>query len=199
MNHFKVGTFLLGLLLLASCTITRAMWDRNYEETFRQFLISRDSKYVVFIGNEYHYIFDDNSTVMSELLESEKPNIFYINTQKTYIKVDSNNNLSGYAIIESFSENLSKVDEAFLVSLGFRSGGPQLPLMLKVKLKGKRYIPESDFVHPMPRMERSYIVQIHESSGFFGSIAKAAVTPITMTADSVLMIGKVLLYPFSSS
>ena len=59
------------LLLSSSCenTYTRKLWSDNfYNEVFYYFLISKDGQFVVFLNDEFHYVFNDNSGLMQKLL-----------------------------------------------------------------------------------------------------------------------------------
>jgi len=186
------------LLLLASCGITKSLWNGNYNETFRQFLVSQDGKYVVFLGKNYHYIFTDNSSVIRELLLWSNRNCLFINVEKTFLRLDLKNNVTGHVVIESFFNRLPHDDYEFLRSLGFRSEGGKA-LSMKINLAGKRYLPRDDLGQYLPELDRTYIVPIHYSSTFWSNVGKVALTPITVAADATILIGKIILHPFRAN
>jgi hypothetical protein len=171
------------------------MWDKKYNETFRQFLVSKDGQYVVFLGKNYHYIFTDNLSAIKELLLWQNRNLLFINIEKTFLKLDLQNNVTGHAVIESFFNKLPRADYEFLRSLGFRSEDGNA-LSLKINLVGKRYLPRDDIGEYLPMLDRTYIVPVHYSSTFWSKVGKVALTPITVAADATILIGKIVLQPF---
>ena len=196
MIHCRNKFFLLAaFLLIASCAVTKSMWDKKYNETFRQFLVSKDGQYVVFLGKNYHYIFTDNLSAIKELLLWQNRNLLFINIEKTFLKLDLQNNVTGHAVIESFFNKLPRADYEFLRSLGFRSEDGNA-LSLKINLVGKRYLPRDDIGEYLPMLDRTYIVPVHYSSTFWSKVGKVALTPITVAADATILIGKIVLQPF---
>ena len=132
---------------------------------------------------------------MKELLYWDRRDLIFIDVQKTELKLDKENNVTGYVFIESFDVKLSRTDQAFLESLGFRRGA-ESDFVLPLKVTGKRYAPHDDLGPFLPTLDRTYVIHIHYPTGFFSSIAKAALTPITVAADATILIGKILLVPF---
>lgn len=185
------------IFLLTSC-VTRALWDETYKESFRNFLVSENGDHVVFLGKNYHYVFNDNSSLMDELLAWKYSGLLFINIEESYIKVDLANDVSGYVIIETFNNDLMREDENFLRALGFRYNEEKYSLQIKVKLSGKRYLPSAEFQGHGDKLRRTYIADIHQSAGFFKTAAKVAITPITLTADSLYVIGEIALMPFKA-
>lgn len=194
----KFCSLIAAFLLLASCGLTKSMWDKKYDETFRQFLVSKDGQYVVFLGKNYHYIFTDNSSAIKELLLWPNRNCLFINVEKTFLKLDLKNNVTGHVVIESFFNRLPHDDYEFLRSLGFRSENGKA-LSMKINLVGKRYLPRDDLGKHLPELDRTYILPIRYSSTFWGNIGKVALTPITVAADATILIGEIVLHPFRAN
>lgn len=186
---------LIAVLMTSSC-VTRALWEETYKESFRDFLVSENGNYAAFLGQNYHYIFSDNSGAMKELLKWKNHGALFINFEKSYLKVDSDNDVSGYAIVETFSDKLSRDEENFLRALGFEYGKDNYSLSIKIKLSGKRYMLSTQFKNQTDHLQRTYITKIHHPSGIFKTAGKIAITPLTLTADSLYAIKEIILIPF---
>lgn len=188
---------LCALLFQISCALTSALWNDSYDETFKDFLVSQDGRYVVFLGHEYSYVLADDLGIMKEILAWKERNLLFINIDKTNFVVDHRNQVKGYVIIECVYNNITPDQEIFLKSMGFRGKGHD-PLSLKLELRGVRYQPLSDsVVHAPAKLNRTYIISVHQQPGFGKRVGEVALTPITVVADSVLLFGKILLLPFS--
>lgn len=186
------------LLLLASCiSLTKKLWIRTYDENFYNFLVGNDGRSVVFLGKQYHYILHDNSGVLRRLLAAKnlRKSSLFINAKETELKVDLQNRLSGYVIVESFFNALPRRDYVFLRSLGFKSNGEGV-LTLKMNITGGRYLPRHDLGTRLPSLSREYKIPIRYESDSLGNFAKVALTPITVAADATILLGNVILLPF---
>lgn len=192
-KYLKIILIFLLLTQATSC-LTQKLWSNSYDEPVQKFLVSRDGRYIVFLGANYHYMFTDKTGAMKELLGWPGRNLLFIDTESTNLKVDSRNNISGYASIESFFSNLRGDQRVFLKSLGFRNKNNSLAL--KLELKGKRYLPRQDLGRFLPALSRKYVFDIQYTPKASKAVAIAALTPITIVADSVLLFGKIVLLPF---
>ena len=191
-----IQIFLVSLLLLQTGCLTKMLWDDSYEETFKYFLISENGKYVVMIGRNYHYVLDDELGVIQELLNWDDRNLIKINIDKTHFVVDKNNSVKGYVMIDTVYNNINTQQEAFLLSLGFKQDDLKY-MSFKIKLKGARYVPRTDnFEKIAKHLSRTYIIPVHNQQSFGKRVGEAALTPVTIVADSILLFGKVLLMPF---
>ena len=53
---------------LTSCETIRIWENTKYNEDFKDFLVTKDNKKIVILGQKYHYAFDDKSGDLSKLL-----------------------------------------------------------------------------------------------------------------------------------
>ncbi|MBU6139967.1 MAG: hypothetical protein KGP29_00215 [Proteobacteria bacterium] len=195
----KTKKFLLTLLLvtISSCALTSAMWNKKYNDTIRNFFVSADGKYIAFLGQNFHYVLSDDSNILKLILSWNGRSAIFINTEKTELRLDRNNNISGDVVIECFeSKTLLKEDRVLLTSLGFRRNNYNGELTLRLKISGKRYLPRSDVVYGVSSLRRFYVISIKQGRGVGASIAMTALTPITVTVDGVILLGKIILMPF---
>lgn len=194
-KNINLSFFLLAALLLQTSCVTKFLWKKTYPETFKNFSVSPDGSRVALVGAKYHYVFSDNSGVLKVLLTWPQRGLLFIDVTKTHLEVDLDNNVYGYATIESFFNQLSPQQSLFLTSLGFRSKDGSA-LFLRMPLRGKRYLPRNDLQVFLPRLSRPYVVDVNHEQGILRKAGNIALTPLTVTADSVLLLGKIVLLPF---
>lgn len=189
--------FLILTLLFQSSCITKYVWgDAFYEEEVEQFFVGADGRSIAFIGTNYHYVFSDNSGLLRNILTLKQKGILQINPQKTHLKLEKNNEVGGFLVLEGPGSVLPREDQRTLKAWGFLPDRKDL-ITIKVKLLGRRYAPRF-LGQNFDKMENPYILQIYYSdSNLVKDVGKAAVTPIAVTLDAVILVGKVVLYPLS--
>jgi hypothetical protein len=189
----------LSLLFLSSCTVTKMLWgDKQYTENIEQFLVGSDGRYVALVGTNYHYVFADNSGMLKEILALNQQGILNIDIQQTYLKLDSNNDIKGHIVITGPYSILSQQSKATLASLGLVPDKNDY-ITAKIDLVGKRYLSKYLGHNTSRPTNASYSITIHyrADSSFTKDVGKVAVTPIAVTLDAVLLIGKIVIYPLS--
>jgi len=193
----KIHHFLLCfLLLLNTSCLTKYVWgDKTYIETINQFLLGSDGRYVVLVGTEYHYILTDNLGIFQKILSLKQEGSLTINAEKSHLKLDSNNEIEGHLTIEGPFSILPFEDVALLTSMGIRPNKHD-EISIKINLKGRKY--SARYLGQVPSSSStSYRIPIsYDDSGLVTNVGKAAITPITVGVDAVLLIGKVVVYPF---
>lgn len=189
----------ISLLASSSCTLTKILWgDKSYQETVNQFLVGSDGRYVALIGTEYHYVFSDSSGTLKEVLALNQKGTLRIDTEATYLKLDSNNDIKGTLVISGPFDILPLEDKMRLTALGYRedrNGNVQI----KINLSGKRYLSKYLGHNAATTTGQSYVITVYYSgdSNIAKSVGKIAVTPIAVTLDAVLLIGKIVVAPVS--
>ncbi len=195
MRHVAI---FLALFFLASCTLTQKLWNPSYEETVGRFMISKDGKYVVFLGKNYHYVFSDNSNIAKDLLLSPYRFLLSIDSLETSMKLSRSNDLEANIVIKPNVGKLDPVASQQFYDFGFRYNSNH-ELSLQIKLYGKRYLADRDLSNSASPLNRQYSIKIYEEISTSGKIKKAAITPITLTIDATLLIGKILLVPLAGN
>ena len=184
----------ISLIFLSSC-VTKMIWgSEHYKEKISQFLVGSDGRYVVLIGENYHYVFSDNSGMLKKVLNLNQKGILTIDTKETYLELKSNNNVEGSFIIKGPFSVLPSHDKNILLNLGFKPDKND-DLTVKINLNGKRYL--SRYIGNSSE-KSSYIINIYyrKKSNLIKDAGKTAITPIAITLDAVLFIGKIILvYP----
>ncbi len=185
-----------ALIFATSCEVTRALWEDNYKESIRQFLVSKDGRYIVFLGKKYHYIFADQSGVIDELLRLDQDHVVLIVPEITELAVDGKNNIEGHLGIKTFDLNLTSEQRIFLFSLGFKQEKEQGDLMLKLPLKGKRYRGVESVNEYYSALEEKCEIEIHHQATPLRDLEKIALTPLTLVADTLFLSKEIVMAPF---
>jgi hypothetical protein len=198
MRYISTLSFTLFIIFATSCDgLTKKLWNwHNYEEEFKHFLINSQNGYVVFLAQKFHYVFIDNSNLMKNILLWKERRTLYIEVSATEIHIDKNNQATGEVLIRSFSENLMPHREAFLINHGFKKDNKGW--YLKLKIFGTRYLANPNIHGNFPQLDLNYKIKIAEELNKGEILTATALTPITITADGIIMIGKILLSPFGN-
>ena len=173
------------------------MWNPYYEEKVGRFMLAQNGEFVAFLGKDYHYILDDNSGIIKGLLFSQYHYLMYIASNETYIKLSRTNDLVAYITIKLTTGNIDSIIESDLANLGFEHNSDGV-MSLKIQLEGKRYSAGNNFPDEVAfPLNNKYSIKIYEDISSTKKVEKAMLTPITVTIDATLLIGKILLIPFA--
>lgn len=187
------------ILLFTSSCVTKSLWsDPSYREQIFQFLSDSEGRYVVLVGNRYHYVLVDNSGLLKTYLTLQQKNVLTINTKKTHLKVEGDNSINGDLVIDGSFGLLPPEDKAILINRNIRPNRYD-ELTLKMKITGRRYTSKYLGTGLAPSEAIKQIEIFYSNSNAAKVIGKAAITPIAVTLDAVLLIGKVVLTPLTTN
>jgi len=194
-NKILINFLLFASLLFSTSCITKAIWgDKSYDERVEQFYVGSDGRYVVLVGEKYHYIFTDDSGLFKTVLMLRQKGILTLDTKKSHLKLDGNNNINGNFVISGPYSILPQDDIRILRGLGF-SGDKNDEVSIKIKLSGRRYAAKY-IGQNFAATSVAYTIPIYyNDSGVIKDVGKAAITPVAVTLDAVLLIGKIVIYP----
>ncbi|MDR5856565.1 hypothetical protein P9239_23050 [Caballeronia sp. LZ062] len=183
--------------LLSGCLTSQLIDEANsdnvrqYTETIDSVLISADRKKLVFLGAEYHYIFDAPEHFV-ELLASPLHSL--IRADVSSFSVIPDENVDGYIDLKvPKSSALTPQQKEQLVDFGF-SG---TELVRQISLKGARYDARKFERSRLSStsLNQSYSVRVHETQHSSAKKAMLLMTPVTVALDGALMILAVPLIP----
>ncbi|MBU6140534.1 MAG: hypothetical protein KGP29_03120 [Proteobacteria bacterium] len=187
--------FLVVLLFAQSSCVTKALWgDKSYQERVNQLFLGTDGRYVVLVGEKYHYIFADNSGMLKVILPIKQRNALIIRSQDTFLKLTSENEANGELVLYGAASALTPEELQALGSFGVRPNNGNI--FVTVNLLGRRYAAKY-LNQNFSRLENSQEITVYyRDSNLVKNVGKIAVTPIAVGLDAVLLIGKVALIPF---
>ncbi len=199
---FKKLIFIIALPILFFCsgceeTYTKKLWNNNfYNEVFYYFLISKDGEFVVFLGDEFHYVFNDYSKIMQKLLLWKNSKKLFINNDESILKISANNQVSGEVVIDIDKSFISNQNLSAIYSLGFEEGKEKFSL--KFKIFGQRYLAKTEINNFTPRLSVPYNIRIFYNLTSGQKIVKASLSPLTIVLDAIMISGKILTFPFNN-
>lgn len=196
-NCFFKKAFIIVALLFSSSCVTKYLWgDKSYQERITQFLVGEDGRYVVMLG-QYHYVFTDNSGLFAKILRLKQTDLLTVNADKTYIKLFGDNELKGYVTFDGPFNALPIEDIGMLTALGYRPDRNDL-VSIKINLQGRRYTQKYLGAAAAVQSNNVFDVKInYNDSSAAKDIGKAAITPIAIGLDAVLLIGKIVVFPLT--
>lgn len=192
-----VKNFLLLFFLFAlSSCITKSLWSNGgYEENIKQFYIGSDGRYVALIGSDYHYILRDESGVIKKILSLRQKGVLTLDRKLTNLKLNSNNEVYGVFALSGPFNLLPKEDAAALANLGFYPNRAD-DIAVTMQISGRRYA--ARYLSGQALSETDHVITVdYSDSNVVKNIGKAAITPITVTLDAVVLIGKIVVSPFN--
>ncbi len=187
--------------------LTKNLWEnKTDQEGITNILISEDGKTVIMIGQKYHYIFEDESRTIQELLsrknelnptvidQSNSPAKEY---QTFYVKTDQT--VTTTIKIRTNYDDKKKIPP-FLNKAGFKEKlvteqiknkkNEKLYLEGELIMTGKIYRPDPNVNYDkiQSKLSKKYRVTLKYEHGFLKKAYSVPLTPITWTAD--------MAYPF---
>mgnify|MGYP000538828966 CR=1 FL=1 len=149
------------------------------------------------IGPHYHYVLTDIGGNLENILSLKQRGVLTISDKDSYINLASNNNLKGYI---TFTGPFSILPREDIYKLNSRGIFPNKDdeVAIKIKVRGRRYV--AKYLSSTINSNSSHTLRVYYSdSNLVKGVGRAAVTPIAITLDAVILIGKVAFAPFKSN
>lgn len=177
----------LTLVSVAGCFTPMLYEPRTYDETAVAFLVTEDGSRVVVLGQKYHYIFDEISPSLKQILLSPLELRTVVVAYLANFSVSSDVVTGDYALY--LSSQASDEQRKSAIDAGFVTPD----VTLSGHLKGVRYSAEG-FKFPSTAQSQEfahrYGTNIREDRS---KAAKILLTPVTVAADGALILGGLLL------
>ena len=193
----KKKLLITALLFLPGCTTTAVWENNNYTEIVNSYLVTEDGEELVFQTQKYHYIFS-RAKSFNELLQWDQHNLLEVIFDKNFV-VSTDNKVKGEY---KFICNCAKQPQAsldWLKSKGFRyvfnekvdCESDSFIFIKEGKLDGTRYQLKAESNVTMSTLNSPFKITIEESPTFMETTGRLAITPITLTIDTILLAGQV--------
>jgi hypothetical protein len=176
----------LSFSLITSCAMVEIWTEKKtYDDKISGFLASKKGDKIAFIGNKYHYIFNDKSKAIKRLLRWSGNNILEANIYKFSIKKEVVE--LELAIKSKHINELTLHEEKFLEDLSFTKTDKNI-FQKHITLYGKRYLPSPDVDYDIYSLKKTYNASIEIDSVSLLA-KKIAITPIAVAVDSMNIVG----------
>lgn len=193
--------FFSGQSLLSGCVtssmLKSATNDFNvYREYIDSVLISADEKQLVVLGTQYHYVVPAPEELV-HVLNSDIRQVMFADFSST--TVTANDEL--HCFMDLYASPTLETEKIQLLALGFKAAGE--PDARKMKLSfglcGKRYSAIDKIDLPSTyRLNKTYEVSVlEENKKLLKTVGAVLVSPVTLAADGVLLLGGIVLFPIA--
>jgi len=180
--------------------VTKDLWRGTdvtpYPDTIVSFYSSPTRDEIIFIGQKYHYIFNQGTTELQTVLKARE---FLTLNQKnlnihTYTEEKDASVIHTGIEIRFEKHLLNNKQIAWLSRNGFLQQDAYVPMMVKsFSLIGKRYKANQKVNSHAIKLKQPIRLQINERSS--NTLYKILMTPLTVTADAGLALAGAVILP----
>jgi hypothetical protein len=192
MNALRRSLTIAGILssvgAVSGCVTTSLFKPHEYEERISSILITADGKKLIVITKKYHYIFDAPTIVVNTIKSTFHS---YVRADFSHFRVDSSGKIKGDVKL-SINSNAPESEIEKAVSLGYKNS--KYFNSVECEITGIRY--DSNGIEPMAenqKLNKEYIIVVTAEQSYGEKAAKSLLTPITITADGVLVLAAIPL------
>ncbi|MCH9739552.1 MAG: hypothetical protein K0U38_01740 [Epsilonproteobacteria bacterium] len=202
MQHYKrwfqLITILVVLLFSSLGCVTKVLWEDDttmipYSEEIESFYYSKERGDIVFLGKSYHYIFNQNTQPLTELLASK--DMLQLHQKQlnitTYTDKKDPRMVHTYIIAHFDNANVSEHQRQWLEKNQFRKQivSERTLYSKRYSLRGERFIANRDVNKQTIRLTHPLRLQINEYHiESKNALYKIAMTPLSVTADAALVV-----------
>lgn len=197
----KLISLCLLIVFVFNGCVTKSVWKPEEtiekKEVIKQFLVSENKKTIVFLGENYHFIFgsdnmnDRDYKFMIKLLNLSKQDrkLLRIDELHTKIHIENNGEMKCFTVIKIDSKELNKEKIYFFRKLGFYYSKRKNVLRAHLNLNGKVYKTNEKFNKYVKGLSKEYNLKLlvkKDKENGYSTLEKIALTPLTLTGDILL-------------
>lgn len=181
-----------GLAALMSGCVTPAIEARHaYTEDVSSLLISQDKQKIVFLGKNYHYVFDAPVELVKTL---ELPLHKQVSGTLSSFHVDKRGVVTGVYNLQ-IERELSEQDRSDAISMGFKPNAAG-QLELPGKINGTRYVSGDFDKNTISRkLNKTYAIAVTYDPSVADKAAEAMMTPIIVSSEGLFFLYNIVLAP----
>lgn len=195
-QQLKIAAVIFILSITLSGCITQWLHKdySEYIENVSSVLISQDKKKIVVIGKEYHYIFDAPTTLVNTL---ESPIHNKVKASFSDFAVDSSGYIHG-GLGLFLNDEATDSEKTIARSIGINNNYRASSLNWSGRLSGTRYSAQKFTGDTSSyKLNHPYSVRIKVERSAIVKAMRVPLTPITISADGVLILTFVALAPLA--
>lgn len=184
MQRFWQRLFIIFLCISQFSCATQALHDYKSTSTdqLKSFLLAQDGSLLVVAGSQYHFMFSLNEPLRSILTWQKRA---LIQPKFDTILVSANQKIESSFRFSVADKSLNAADRTFLKQHQFylESGTWQY----NDSLKGTRYAAGNVKLPQAVLFDKPFTIKMQEPDGLPETAMKVALTPLTVTADAVMV------------
>jgi hypothetical protein len=200
----SISVIVIGIFLSLGC-VTKQVWTENhkafpYNETIISFYSNTEKKEIIFIGKKYHYIFNKHTKNFIALLKQKE--LLKLIDRKLSVDANlyprDNGEVSAHIEFEFKKSKINKAQKEWLIKYAQDNGEIYRVFF---NIKGTRYYAKSEVNSQVLKLQKPIPLSINEYKiEKKSTLYKVAMTPLSVTADAVLVVvgvGAAIIYsPF---
>lgn len=193
----------VGIFLSMGCVTKSVLQSEHayypYKERIISFYINPKGNEVVFIGQKYHYIFNNDTPKFIDMLRNKE----FLNLQQNNLEIRTR--IHGENLERVYSDITVKISKigltpqqnSWLTSRRYTNiYFPEALYVNNYRIGGKRYLSNPQVNQSVKKLNQPIDLEIEESHIAKGdTLRKIAMTPLAVGADAVLVVGAVILSP----
>jgi hypothetical protein len=184
MKRFWQRLFIIFLCISQFSCATQALHDYKSTSTdqLKSFLLAQDGSLLIVAGGKYHFMFSLNEPLRSILTWQKRA---LIQPKFDTILVSANQKIESSFRFSVADKSLNAADRTFLKQHQFylESGTWQY----NDSLKGTRYAAGNVKLPQAVLFDKPFTIKMQEPDGLPETAMKVALTPLTVTADAVMV------------
>jgi hypothetical protein len=184
MQRFWQRLFIIFLCISQFSCATQALHDYKSTSTdqLKSFLLAQDGSLLVVAGSQYHFMFSLNEPLRS-ILKWQKRGL--IQPKFDTIEVSANQKITSSFRFSVADKDLNATDRSFLKQHQFYLEG--VNWQYNDSLKGTRYAAGNVKLPQAVLFNKAFTIKMQEPDGLPETAMKVALTPLTVTADAVMI------------
>jgi hypothetical protein len=184
MQRFLQRLFIIFLCISQFSCATQALHDYKSTSTdqLKSFLLAQDGSLLVVAGSQYHFMFSLNEPLRS-ILKWQKRGL--IQPKFDTIEVSANQKITSRFRFSVADKDLNATDRSFLKQHQFYLEG--VNWQYNDSLKGTRYAAGNVKLPQAVLFNKAFTIKMQEPDGLPETAMKVALTPLTVTADAVMI------------
>jgi len=199
-HWFQLFTLITVIWFSSMGCVTKDLWrstnSKPYDETIISFYSQAQKNEIIFIGQKYHYIFNQGTSELNKVLKVRE--LLGLNQKNlsinTYTDADDSSIIHTDIKIHFEEQSLNKQQYLWLTSHRFLHPAPRVPVITKsFSLTGKRYKANTKVNNHAIKLQLPIKLQVYEHSN--NTLYKILMTPLTVTADAGLALAGAIILP----
>lgn len=184
MQRFWQRLLIVFICLSQFSCATQALHDYQSTSTdqLKSFLLAQDGSLLVVAGSQYHFMFSLNEPLRS-ILKWQKRGL--IQPKFDTIEVSANQKITSSFRFSVADKDLNATDRSFLKQHQFYLEG--VNWQYNDSLKGTRYAAGNVKLPQAVLFNKAFTIKMQEPDGLPETAMKVALTPLTVTADAVMI------------
>jgi len=167
----------------------------NYEKIIA-FMLKEDDKSFIVIGKKYHYIFEPNKKF--EYIINNKSEAFKFDIEDGSYKLEDDNAFAKFYVYIDKTKASKDILTWALKNNAIKSKDEKDYLQIKIELKGKFYIANTEVNNSIAKLDKDYRIIIQEDEISYTKLMLSPILVVGQTYYIVITgaIGVVLIIPF---